>query len=114
MTNLVRMVEDVCEKESGITPSVIKLQVASFSHLAGHTQEELQTLFQFVARGTRAEQATLEITTKTITGQCRDCATTMICRNETLTCPSCDSVFIDKEQSPEVVLKEITYHEQPS
>ena len=114
MTNLVQMVEEVCEQQSGITPSVIRLEVASYSHIAGHTQEELQTMFQFVARGTRAQQAILEITTKTILGQCRDCGTRVLCRSETLTCPSCDSLFINKETSPEVVVQEISFHEHPS
>ena len=111
MTNLVRMVEDVCEQQSGLTPSTIKLQVASYSHLAGHTQEELQTMFQFVARNTRAQQAILEITTKTVLGQCQECGTKVVFRSETFLCPSCNSIVIKTEPSPEVTIQEITYHE---
>ena len=111
MTNLVRMVEELCDKQSDFTPSVIKLQVASDSHIAGHTQDELQTMFQFVARGTKAHQARLEVIPKIITGQCHDCGKTMVCREETLACPSCDSLHIQKETSPEVVVQEITYLE---
>ena len=114
MTNLVRMVEEVCEQQSGITPSTIKLEVAGDSHIAGHTQEDLQSMFQFVARGTRAQQARLEITTKAITGQCQDCGTGMVCQDEIPACPSCHSLKIEKETCPEVILQEITYLEKPS
>lgn len=65
MTNLVRMVEEVCKKESRITPSIITLQVASDSHLAQHIIEDLQTMFDFVSRNTLAQGAKLAVTTKT-------------------------------------------------
>lgn len=114
MTNLVRMVEEICAKQSGIMPAVIKLEVASYSHLAVHTQDELRTMFQFVARDTCAHQARLEVTTRTVTGQCRDCGSTIICQSEPQTCPSCDSLFLEKETGPEVVIQEIMYQEHPS
>ena len=113
MTNLVRMVEEVCEKESRITPSVITLQVASDSHLAQHTVDHLQTMFDFVARSTLAEGAKLNISTKAVQATCRICRTKIECQHETLICPTCSSGKIDRDETPEVLLKNIKYIESP-
>ena len=114
MTNLVRMVEEVCEKESRITPSVITLQVASDSHLAQHTVDDLQTMFDFVARATLAKGARLVITTKTVKAICLTCRTKITCQHETLLCPNCGSGEIDRDETPEVLLKNIKYTESSS
>lgn len=113
ITNLVRMVEEVCQKESGIPPSIITLQVASDSHLAQHTVEDLQTMFNFVARNTLVQGAKLAVTTKTANAKCRACLTKIKCQQETLLCPSCGSGEIERDETPEVLLKNIKYT-QPS
>lgn len=114
MTNLVRMVEEVCGKESRITPSVITLEVASDSHLAQHSLEDLQTMFDFVARETLTQGAKLSVTKKTTTAKCQDCQTTMECRQETLICPICESGDIERDETPEVLLKNIKYTDRSS
>lgn len=108
------MVEEVCHKESGITPSVITLQVGSDSHLARHPVDDLQTMFDVVARRTLAEGAELVITTKTVKAECRVCLTGIECRQETLVCPNCGSGEIHRDDTPEVVLKNIQYTERAS
>lgn len=114
ITNLVRMVEEVCQKESGITPSVITLQVGSDSHLARHPVDHLQMMFDVVARSTLAEGAELAVTTKTVKAECRICLTGIECRQETLVCPNCGSGEIDRDETPEVVIKTIHYTERTS
>ena len=113
MTNLVRMVEEVCKKESRITPSIITLQVASNSHLAQHTIEDLQTMFDFVSRNTLAQGAKLAVTTKNVKGTCRTCHTQIDCHPDTVLCPHCSSVEIEKDETPEVLIKNIKYIESP-
>jgi hydrogenase nickel incorporation protein HypA/HybF len=114
MTNLVRMIEEVCQKESGIIPSVITLQVASYSHLAQHTVDDLQTMFDFVAKSTLAEGAKLEVTTKVVNATCITCEAKIRCEDETLICPNCGSGEIDRDAIPEVLLKNIKYTEHSS
>lgn len=114
MTNLVRMVEEVCGKKSRITPSVITLEVASDSHLAHHTLEDLQMMFDFVTRNTLAHGAKLAVTTKTAEAKCRSCQNTMECREEVSLCPNCESGDIERDETPEVVLKNIKYTDRSS
>jgi len=112
MTNLVRMVEEVCQKQPSIRPSVIRIQVSSHSHLADHTVEELQTMFKFVTRGGLAQDAKLEIISKTVTAECHACGARVECHSETFACPCCGSGNLEREESPEVLLKEIEYAER--
>lgn len=114
MTNLVRMVEEVCGKESRITPSLITLEVASDSHIAQHTLEDLQMMFDFVTRNTLSQGAKLAVTTKTAKAKCRACQTTIECRQETLICPNCESGEIQRDETPEVLLKNIKYTDRSS
>lgn len=111
MTNLIRMVEEVCQKESGITPSIITIQVASDSHLAQHTLEDLQTMFNFVARNTLAQGAKLAMTTKKVKATCLTCHTKIDCQHVTLLCPKCGSAELEKDDTPEVLIKNIKYFE---
>ncbi len=114
MTNLVRMVEEVCGKKSRITPSVITLEVASDSHLAQHSLEDLQMMFDFVTRSTLAQGATLAVTMKTAEAKCRACQNTLECRQEVLICPTCESGDIERDDTPEVILKNIKYTDRAS
>lgn len=114
MTNLVRMVEEVCGKDSRISPSVITLEVASDSHLAQHTLEDLQMMFDFVTRNTLAQGAKLAVTTKTAKAKCEGCYTTFECQKETLLCPNCESGEIERDETPEVLLKTIKYTDRSS
>lgn len=114
ITNLIRMVEEVCPKEAEMIPSVITLQVGSDSHLARHSVDDLQTMFDLVARSTLAEGAELAVTTKTVKAECRTCLTGIECRQETLVCPNCGSGEIDRDETPEVVIKNIQYTERTS
>jgi Zn finger protein HypA/HybF involved in hydrogenase expression len=114
MTNLVRMVEEVCGKESRITPSVITLEVASDSHLAQHTLDDLQMMFDFVTRNSLAQDAKLAVTTKTAQAKCQSCKNTIDCLMETLICPNCESGDIERDETPEVVLKNIKYTDRSS
>ena len=113
MTNLVRMVEDICQKQPGITPSVINLHIASFSHLAQHTLEDLQAMFDFTARNTLAQGAKLAVTTKNVKATCRTCQSQIDCDPDTVLCPHCSSAEIEKDDTPEVLIKNITYIEIP-
>lgn len=112
MTNLVRMVEEVCGKESRIAPSILTLQVASDSHLSEHTIEDLQTMFDFVARNTLAQSAKLAIKTITAKAKCLDCQTTFECRPEILLCPNCESGNTKRDETPDVLLKNLKYIER--
>jgi len=113
MTNLLRMVEDVCKKDSRITPSVISLQVASDSHLAQHSLDDLQTMFDFVARNTLAQGAKLAVKTKTVQATCQACQAIVDCEQETILCPSCGSGEMKKDETPEVLIKSIRYIQNP-
>ena len=114
MTNLVRMVEDVCGKKPRITPSMIALEVASDSHLAQHSLADLQMMFDFVTRNTVAQGAKLSVTTKTAKAMCRDCQTTIECLEEISFCPHCESGDIERDDTPEVLLKHIKYTDRSS
>ncbi len=114
MTNLVRMVEEVCGKESRISPSVITLEVASDSHLAQHTLEDLQMMFDFVTRDTLAQGAKLAVTTKIAKATCHACQTSIECQQETLLCPNCESGDLERDETPEVLLKNIKYTDRSS
>ena len=113
MTNLIRMVEEVCKKDSRIAPSVITLQVASDSHLAQHTLEDLQTMFDFVARNTLAQGAKLAVCKKKVKAICQACKAKIDCLHETVLCPKCGSAEIEKDETPEVLIKNIKYSESP-
>ena len=109
MTNLVRMVEEVCGKESRITPSVITLELASDSHLAQHTLEDLQMMFDFATRRSVAQGAKLAVTTKPVRAKCCACQHTFDCLQETLICPNCESGTIERDETPEFLLKNLKY-----
>ncbi|RMH04749.1 MAG: hydrogenase maturation nickel metallochaperone HypA [Nitrospirae bacterium] len=113
LTNLVRMIEEEMSQRHGV-PVVIRLQVASDSHLIQHSVETLQTMFQFVARGTCAHQARLDVLVQPVRGQCRICGTSVECRDDTIMCPSCGMGPLEREHRAEAVIKEIEYVDNDS
>ena len=111
MTNLIRMVEEVCKKDKRITPAIITLQVASDSHLAQHACEDLQTMFDFVSRKTLAQGAKLSVKKKKVQALCQTCEAKFDLQPDTALCPHCESAELERDEIPEVLIKNIKYTE---
>jgi hydrogenase nickel incorporation protein HypA/HybF len=107
MRQVVNTVEIVCQSHPGTTLSLIRLDISSHSHLAGHTSEELRTTFLLAAQGTSVHQARLEIRVLPAKGTCQSCGHFFECGPETSACPHCSSEIILWEDQPELVLKDI-------
>ena len=112
MQKVARMIDDFSQHQGNGKPAVIRLQISSASHMAGHTLEELQTTFQMATQGTRANAAQLEIITKPIQGICQTCDQQIERQDDTVTCPACGMTQIQWEDLPEVLITEIDWLEE--
>jgi len=111
LQQVVKTVEAQCPSHPGTRLSLIRLNVGSHSHLASHTQEELQATFEFAAKGTRVESAQLNIEFQRATGTCRFCHGVFERSPQTYGCPECLSGDIEWEEQPELIITDIEFLE---
>ncbi|MGD9851162.1 MAG: hydrogenase maturation nickel metallochaperone HypA [Nitrospirales bacterium] len=111
LQQVVKTVEAHCPSHPDSQLSLIRLNIGSHSHLAGHTQEELQATFQFAARGTRVESARLKIDIQKSTGTCQSCHAVFDRGPETYGCPECLSGDIEWRNQPELIITDIEFLE---
>lgn len=107
MRHIIGLVEEACRSHGESQPSVIHLQVASHSHIASHTPDEMQAMFQMAAAGTIAEKARLAIALVSDSGHCQSCGAMVARTQDMLTCPLCESGIVTWGSVPEVLLKEV-------
>ena len=99
---VVQAVEERFRTHPGARVAVIRLDVGSHSHLASHTATELQTTFQFAAKGTAVEHAELDIHVQPTKGQCQSCKEVFARAPETYGCPHCLSGYVAWDDQPEL------------
>ena len=113
LQQVVKQVEQLCQTRPGTNLSLIRLEIDSHSHLASHTEEELQATFHFAAQGTPVDSAELDIHIRVSTGTCQSCLAVFDRTPETYGCPHCFSGDIAWEDYPELIIKDIEFVESP-
>lgn len=71
--------------------------------------ESMAQAFGFVAAGTEADGAAVEVVTVPATLTCRDCGTTGESTDRLAVCPNCHSPAVDVTGGDELVLESIRY-----
>ena len=112
LQQVVKHIEELCQKHPRADLSLIRLEIASHSHLASHTPEELQATFHFAAQGTPVDCADLDIHVRESTGRCNACSTVFDRAPEIYGCPHCFSGDIAWENHPELLIKNLEFVER--
>jgi Zn finger protein HypA/HybF involved in hydrogenase expression len=107
MRQVVSKVHEVCQTRPGTHLSLIRLEISSHSHMAGHTPEELQATFRLAAQKTPIQHATLDIRILPSHGTCRTCRRLTERGPETLVCAHCSSEHVSWDDPPELVVKDL-------
>src|SRR5271165_376473 len=77
-------------------------------------EESMAQAFSFVAEGTEAAGATVELVTVPATITCRDCGLVAGTSDVLATCPRCDGEDVDITGGEEMTLESITYEPVPA
>lgn len=107
MTQVVKAVEERLNGAGAARLSAVRLKVSAISHLLTHDHATLQATFQLAARGTRAEEAELEIISVPGEAWCPTCRRTTAITGFDEPCPVCGGPVIVAPEQPEVVLHEL-------
>ncbi len=111
MHQIVQMVQNICQKEKNGKPHLVRIQVSSYSHLATHTPQELETTFRLATQGTTLQHLKLDMITIPTKTLCHSCNKTLVEEGETYLCPFCGSGNLERENVPEVIVKEVEWAE---
>ncbi len=85
----------------------IKLIRVRAGELRGIVQEQLSFLFEFVAKDTIAEGATLAVERVPIKSVCKECKHEFMVQEYSFICPECESKDVDTIEGMELDVKEI-------
>ncbi|WP_455245309.1 hydrogenase/urease maturation nickel metallochaperone HypA [Petrachloros mirabilis] len=107
MHQVVKAVEQALRGSENATPAVVRLQVSSLSHLAGHNLLTLQSAFELASIGTRVEGARLEVSTVPIQACCRSCGSASNVERIGDVCTACGSQEIVLDDVPEVIVQDV-------
>lgn len=111
MTQVVKAVETELNGTRNSKLFAVRLKVNSRSHLLTHDHSVLQTAFELVARGTKAEGATLEIITVRGDAWCLHCNQNVMVTGSDDNCPACGGPTIADAAVPEVMIHELVVTE---
>lgn len=111
MMQIVKLVEDQLRDRPESRPTVIRLKISPFSHLAQEGTVSLETAFALVAAGTRAQGAALDVIQTAVQGHCQLCGQTSEVHGIIPSCTLCGSKAVTTESVPEVTLHELVVEE---
>ena len=111
MTQIVKAIESKLGETGEAKLSVVRLKVSTLSHIMTHERAALQMAFDMVARGTRAEGATLEIIPVPGNAWCPSCHRDTTIAESGTVCPICGDAVLAQSEEPEVVLHELVVQE---
>ena len=107
MTQVVKAVEARLGETGSASLSAVRLKVSALSHIMTHDRTALQMMFDMVARGTKAEGATLEIIPIPGSAWCPGCKRETAVTGPDDACSSCGASTIVGPGEPEVVVHEL-------
>ncbi len=107
MTQVVKAVEARLGETDNTKLSAVRLKVSALSHVMTHDQVSLQMVFDMVARGTKAEGATLEIIPIPGNAWCPGCKRETVVTGPDDACSTCGATTIVGPEEPEVVVHEL-------
>lgn len=107
MTQVVKAVEARLGETGSTHLSVVRLKVSALSHVMTHDQVALQMMFDMVARGTKAEGATLEIIPIPGNAWCPSCKRETAVTGPDDACSTCGATTIVGPEEPDVVVHEL-------
>ena len=102
--NIFQILEDVAAENRLITITKVRLKVGQLQQIV---PDMLSFAFETVAKGTKAEGASLETEIVPIRMQCRTCHTEFVVAEHTYICPQCSGTSLDTLQGTEIVLESI-------
>ena len=111
MMQIVQLVEDQLRDRPESRPTVIRLKISPFSHLAQDGAVSLERAFALVAAGTRAQGAALDVIHSAVQGHCQVCGRVGEVCGVIPSCSLCGSGAVRTENVPEVVLHELVVEE---
>lgn len=107
MTQVVKAVEARLGETGNAKLSAVRLKVSALSHVMTHDQVALQMMFDMVARGTKAEGATLEIIPIPGNAWCPGCKRETTVPGPNDACSSCGASTVVGSEEPEVVIHQL-------
>jgi hydrogenase nickel incorporation protein HypA/HybF len=107
MTQVVKAVEAGMCETGDARLSAVRLKVSALSHVVTHDRAALQMVFDVVARGTKAEGATLEIIPVPGIAWCPGCNRETTVAGPYDACSVCGALTIMGPGEPEVVVHEL-------
>lgn len=107
MTQVVKVVETRLGETRSTHLSVVRLKVSALSHMMTHDRVELQMMFDMVARGTKAEGATLEIIPIPGNAWCPGCKRETMVAGPNDACSACGVSTVVGSEEPQVVVHEL-------
>ncbi|MBX3334424.1 MAG: hydrogenase maturation nickel metallochaperone HypA [Nitrospira sp.] len=107
MTQVVKAVEARLGETGGAQLSAVRLKVSALSHMMTHDQVALQMMFDMVARGTKAEGATLEIIPIPGNAWCPGCKRETAVTGPDDACSFCGASTVIGSEESEVVVHEL-------
>ncbi|GKS63685.1 putative hydrogenase nickel incorporation protein HypA [Nitrospira sp.] len=107
MAQVVQAVEARLGETGNGRLSAVRLKVSALSHVMTHDQVALQMMFDMVARGTKAEGATLEIIPIPGNAWCPGCKRETAMTGPDDACSSCGASTVAGSEEPEVVVHEL-------
>ncbi len=107
MAQVVKAVEAGLSETGNAKLSAVRLKVSALSHVMTHDRAALQMVFDVVARGTKAEGATLEIIPVPGNAWCPSCNRETTVAGPDDACSTCGVSTIAGPEAPEVVVHEL-------
>lgn len=107
MRQIVKAVETSLSETGDTQLSVVRLKVSAISHLLTHDHATLQAAFQLAARGTKAEDARVEVIPVPADVWCPRCQRDVSVTPAHEVCPVCGEPVVAWSTEPEVVLHEL-------
>ena len=104
ISNIFTILETLAEENRLTTITRVRLQIGELQHIV---PEMLDFAFETVAKGTKAEGASLEIEMVPIRMQCRTCHFEFMVAEHTYICPKCSGTSLDTLQGTEIILESI-------